>query len=544
MSSASLILPFAVPSVDLRMGVSPAMEVAALLFWAEEKRRQRGFLNSTEKELVSLSKLHYPLWAVPWEDASLIVDGLNLLSSTIAFQTLPDVIEFIDDVDRGTLIRERFHGALAKHEKTFGELSKIVQIKVNGLVSNDELLSALNDYIKETVQLKQAGDDAPLLVPLKLDREAAVQRGRKIPRLQKQILSEVRSLEYASGLLSQASRFHEEMILKEANLIRESYEAELNKLRPVVDKKVNQLLKELDARMSKINRLANSELAQREKERQRRERELQMLELKKADSLRRLDLRKRKHDSAGEAHWKQRAKIEETKIEEAKARIRTLTEFIEKTRAQNQADIEKLRQGYQWLIDQEKRKILDSELQRDSIVAGKQKEIDRIKHLTGSIVNDIEELTQRKRDQETRLKKLAMSWPLDEATLICVPFYLAHYRAEDKTEFQVLPPSIVTRKQGIARTLQKTLRSLGSTSRTRLPLKPRSKTLSKMLDSVIVGKMESDETFRDSLHETVTSGNILVMPNFKHMFSKGVEELRAERWIDQKDVDTLTQAYT
>lgn len=543
MSSASSALPFAVISTEPRKEFSPAMEVAALLFWAEEKRRQRRFLDSTEKELVSLSKLHYPLWAVPWEDASLIVDGLGLLSSTIAFQTLPDIIEFIDDIDRGTSIRERFHDALAKHEKTFGELAKIVQIKVNGLVSNDELLSALHSYIKQTAQLKQAGNYAPLLVPPKLDREAAVKRGKRISQLQKQILSEVRGLEYASGLLGQTVRFHEEMILREADLIRESYEAEINELRPVVEKKVDQLLKELDARVSKMNRLVNSELEQTEKERQKRERELQRLELNIADYQRRRDIRKRKHDSAGEARWKHRIRIEETKIEEAKARMRALTEFIEKTRAQNQADIEKLKQGYQWLVDQERRKILDVELQRDSIVAGKQKEIDRIKDLTGSIMKEIEELVQRKREQETRLKKLAMAWSLDEATLICVPFYLAHYKAEDKTEFHVLPPSIVTRKQGIVRTLQKTLRSLGSSSRTALPLKPRSKTLSKMLDSVIVGKMESDEAFRHSLHEAVTSGNILAMPHLRGTLSKGVEELKAERLIGQKDVDALTQAY-
>ncbi len=107
----------------------------------------------------------------------------------------------------------------------------------------------------------------------------------------------------------------------------------------------------------------------------------------------------------------------------------------------------------------------------------------------------------------------------------------------------MLSPSIVTRKQGIVRTLQKTLRSLGSSSRTALPLKPRSKTLSKMLDSLIVGKIESDEAFRHSLHEAVTSGNILAMPHLKGMLSKGVEELKAEHLIDQKDVEELTQAY-
>jgi len=544
MSSASLVLPFVVPSADLGRKVSPAMEFAALLFWAEERRKQRGFLDSTEKRLMSLSKLHYPLWAVPWENASLIVDGLDLLSSTIAFQTLPSVTEFIDDVERGMPVRAQFHTALSKHEKAFAELAKIEQIQINGLVSNDELLSALHDYIKETAPLKLAGKDQVPLVPPKLDREAAVQRAKRIPQLQNQIFSEIRSLEYAASLLVQTARAHEEMIQKEADLARESYEAEINRLRPSVDKKLDQLLKELDARIFKMNRLMNRELGRREKERQRHERELQRLELGKADSLRRRDMRKQKHDSPGAAHWEHKIKIDEAKTEDVEARIHSLSEFIEKTQTQNQADIEKLRQGYQWLIDQEKRKILDLELQRDSIVAAKQKEIDRIRNLTDSIKSEIEELIERKREQETRLKRLGMAWPLDEATLISIPFYLACYHAQDKTKFQVLSPSIVTRGAGIVRTLQKTLRSLRPASGTALPLQPRSKALGEMLDSVIVGKMESDEAFLNTLHEAVNSGNILARPDFKDVFSKGVEELRAERWISQKEVDALIQAYT
>jgi len=544
MPTASLVLPFAVPIKERVKAFTPNMEVAAILLLTEARRKKRGLLKATPKKTSFVSKLHYPLWAVPWENESLIIDGLGAFSSTIALQVLPDLIPFVDDIERGASVREQFRNALEKHEKTFQNFVKISEVQMNALIMNEELLSTLFEYVKETLSRDLKGNETVVLAPPRLEQQAAVENAKQVSNLYKQIQSEIRSLEYARNLLEETAKFHEQMILKEVEFTREAYEIEISKFRPAVDKKVDQLLKERDARIAKMNRIMGNELRAKERERERRERELQRLELNRADYLKRRETRKRRHDKIGETHWEHRIRVHENKIEEVKARIRALSEFIEETRRQNEADTQKLKYGYQALIDQEKKKIIDIEVQRDGSVEAKQTEIEKLKLATSQIVSQVEELVKRKRESEEKLKKLAIPWQFEDTTLLCLPFYLACYQTEKKTQFQIFPPFKVMSSEGIVKTLQKTLTSLRPCSRVNLFLQPRSKALNRTLDFVFEEKMKSDKAFSESLLQSAASCKVWDKQNFTETLTRGVEELKAEGWISQSQGDALIKTYT
>jgi len=544
MPTTSLVLPFAVPAKERAKAFTPSMEVASILLLTEARRKKRVLFETKPKKTSFVSKLHFPLWAVPWENGSLIIDGLGVFSPTIVFFALPDITIFIDDVERGASVREQFLRALEKHEKTFGDFAKTVKVQVNAVIIDEELLTTIFEYTKETVALKLKEDEAVVLAPPKLDLQAAAETAQTVQRLHKQLQADTRSLEYIKKLLEETSMFHEQKILREIEYTREAYENEIAKLRPSVDKKVEQLLRERDARTAKMNKNMENELRSKEREMERRERELQRLELTRASFLQRRETRKRRHDKIGVTHWEHRIQVQENKIDEVKARIRALLEFIEKTRRQNDADTEKLRFGYQALIDQERKKIVDIEFQRDKSVEAKQKEIAWLRLATSGIISQIEELVKRKQEQERELKKLAIPWQFEDTTLLCLPFYLVCYQTQKKTQFQTFPPFKVLNSEGIVKTLQKTIRSIRPASRLKLFLQPRSKTLSKMLDFVLQEKMESDKAFNESLLQAAASANILELQNFKETLTKGVEELKAEGWISQKDGDIIIKAYT
>lgn len=86
MPTATLVLPFAVPAEERVKAFTSSMELAVILFLTEAKRRKRKLLESTPKKTSFVSKLHYPLWAVPWENESLIIDGLGVFSYAITSQ--------------------------------------------------------------------------------------------------------------------------------------------------------------------------------------------------------------------------------------------------------------------------------------------------------------------------------------------------------------------------------------------------------------------------------------------------------------------------
>ncbi|MGQ9552122.1 MAG: hypothetical protein ACUVUE_06820 [Candidatus Bathycorpusculaceae bacterium] len=539
----SLVLPFAVPFKERDKAFTLSMEVAAILLLAEAKRKRWRLFETAINKTSFVSKLHYPLWAIPWENEALLIDGLGIISSTLPSQILPDVTSFIDDIDRSVSDRKQFWNTLEKHKDTFIDFAETQGVQVDALIMNKELLSAAFEYVKDSASLRSEESLTVILLPPKLDLQAAVESAKQVTRFHKQIQSEISSLEYAKNLLEETAIFHKQMAIKEVKFTREVYEEEISKLRPVTEKKVDQLQKERDARMAKMRRVIENELKAKEREREKRERALQGLELQRADSIRRREARKQRRDKIGVAHWEHRIQVCENRIREIKKRISALSEFIEKTSRQSEADIEKIRNGYQELIDQEKKKISDIEAQRDRDVESKQKEIETLSIGTSEIANRIEELANRKREEAKELKKLAMPWQFEDPSLLCLPFYLVGYQTEKKMQLQIFPPLRVMGSKGIVKSLQKTLASIRSASGVTLFLKPRSKVLNEMLDSALKKRTKSDKALSESLRQAAAAGNILRGQKFKETLIKGLEELKTERWITQKEADALTKTY-
>ncbi len=542
MPTASVDLPFAVPAKEREKAFTSSMETTAILLLAEARRRKRGLLGTAPAKLASLSKLYYPLWAVPWANQFLIVDGLNVSPSTIVKQQLPDITAFIEDVERGALIREVFRKAIEKHAATFSEFAEKLDVQVDALLSDKALLSDLSNYMQEASSSKSDEKSLITLVPPKLDVKSAGEITQKIQSLHAQARSKIASLVYARNLLEETAKLHEQMILKEANFLRATYEAQIAELKPAVEKKTDQLLKERDTRIAKMSRIAQSELKVKERERERRERELQKLVLNEADFVRKREARKRRHDKIGEARWEHRIRANKDRISAVKARTQAIAESIEKARVQNEAEIEKLRQGYQWSIDQERRRIIDIELQRDKAVEVKQKEIETLKLGTGQIASQLKELTVGKEKEAEELRTLAISYQFDDVTLLCLPLYLACYQTEETTQFHIFPPVKVRSLEGVLGAIQRKLGGIRTVHKVKLFMQPRSKALSKMLDFAIKEKAKSDKTFEDNLREAAGSSNTLLKDNFKETLTRGMADLKAEGWITQKEED-LIKAY-
>jgi len=543
MPTVNLGLPFAVPAKEGGKVLSPSMEVAAILLQAEAKRRKQGLFGAATGKILFMSKLRYPLWAAPWENRSLIIDGLGVSPSIIAKQQPPDVTLFIEDIERGASDRALFRSALEKHLNTFNDFAKRDHVRMDSMVADTELLTALTEYLRETGTQKQDEETAIALAPPKLDVQAAVNTAKLAQNLYKQIKSESSSLEYARNLLDETIKLHEQMIPKEITSAREIYDDQIAQLKPAVEKKLDRLIKERDSRLAKMNRIRETELRGKENEKTRRERELQKLELSKADTVRKRETRRHKHDKIGEAHWDHRIRAIENRADEVKARIRSLAVFIEKTNVQAEADAEKMQQGYQWLIDQETRKIRDIESQRDETIGVRQREIEALKLVAKKIEDEMDGLSDRKLEEAEELRNLSVDQQFDDVTLLCVPFYLVGYQTENTKQFQIFSPVKVLSAEGVVATIRKKLKDIRAEPRVSLFLQPRSKAMTQMLDSIVDKKMESDKSFSEDLIEAALSNNVMLRDNFKEMLTKGAKELKAEDWITLKE-ETSLKAYT
>ncbi len=540
-SSASLDLPFSVSAREGGRILTSSMEVASVLLLAEAKRPRGALFRNTPARLSFVSKLHYPLWAAPWDNEFLIIDGLNAFSSTFVKIELPDISQFIEDIERGARSRALYRNALENHQTTFSAFLKSVDIPIDSVIMDKELLSQVSEYMKDGFPAKSGGEPI-VLVPMKVDVEAAGVASGRVQALYGRVRSEIASLEYVRNLLEETLKLHDQMILREIALKHAAYEKQIAELKPLVEDKVDKLLKERDVRLARMSRITETDLKAKEREVERRKRELQRLTLAKANFVRKREARRRKHDKIGEAHWEHRIRTTENQIEEVNDRNRSLVGLIGKIRSQSEAEAEKLKQGYQWLIDQERRKIIDIEIQRDGSAEAKRRESEKLRSSTSQVEDEIEGLAMRKREEAEHLRKFAMSSQLTDATLLCVPFYLICYETESGMEFQTLSPIKVMTYNGVVGAIRKKLGGLRITSGIAQFLQPRSRALSRMLDVALKDKMKSDKSFNENVQKTAVSGNILLKDDIKETLARGAYELKAEGWINEKE-ETIIEAF-
>jgi hypothetical protein len=305
------------------------MELTAIICLAEEKRK-------TPKKISFISKLHYPLWAVPWENGCLIVDGLQIFSPTFTYTALPDLESYLNDIEHGRTIREQFLNALDKHAQTFAGSPETTSIPMKAIVVDKALLSEVSEYVEETIVHKTDVTGNIILIPPKLGKDTADENTRKILDLYERIQSDIKSLENVANTLNEIMHFHQQKILHEIELANEVFREEIDEVEPVVEENIELLQKERDAKIEKMNRAAEVELNARLREKERRQRELEKLELKRDEYRGKLDVRKGRHDKIGVNRWEQSLRTCENRISEIRQTIHNLSEYIEKIRRQNQ----------------------------------------------------------------------------------------------------------------------------------------------------------------------------------------------------------------
>lgn len=520
------------------------MEIAALLCLAEAQRKKGGILAAPSETLAFVSKLYYPLWMVPWEDDSVIVDGLRIFSCTLTYMKPPDIEFFIEHIKRSTSVRELYRSVLKAHAQTFKDFLAETHITIEGIISDKQLLSAIFNYVER--ELQREGWDKPkssaLILP-RLDKKAAEKTVEKLVQNWMQIQSEIKGLSYAIEVLKKETSFHEEKILQEIGQIEEIYQKELSRIKPQVNRRVQSLMRERDIKLESISKASLRELRAKLREKKRLENELEKLERRKNEYEKRREIRKSRKDEVGVARWNYRIKECENKISEVRGRLQAVSAFIEYSRREHEAAISKLKQDYQVLINRENKKITELESMLNSEVQAKRKEIEELHVDTSAIITHIKELIKRKQERAASLKRIGIPLMQKETTLVYVPFYLIQYQSESEIRYHIHAPAVATDYRGILMKIQKAFRTYSLEARINLLLRPRAKALNKMFSSVVLQRIREDRALSRVFRAIGRPNNILDAAGFKEKLRKGLEELRSEGWIKHDEEETIVKVY-
>jgi len=515
---------------DRKKPFTSEMEIASILCLAEERRGKGGLLKAPLESSSFVSKLYYPMYAVPWRDGCLVIDGLGLVSNTIAYMSIPDIEAFISDFKRTSTDRELYRRTLVEYIKTFKSFKGEDKVSVDFVIMNKNLLSELSRYARK--ENLRTSPDIKMVSP-KFDEEIAQEKARKLVEEWERVRVDIEALKSAAAVLTEETKVHNQKVLEEIDQIKEKYAVEINRIKPDIEKKIEELKKKRDTELLKTVKANKKGLAAASKEQARYENELRKLMQKTDKCARQKEAYKRRRNKDVASYWNRELKRYRKEASLVKKKISIVSRRIKKIRKKGESEVKGLNEKYQEMIEGEMDKVKKLEMLRESEINAKKRKMDDLNSKTSTITNSIGKLIESKKLQKSSLEGTIIQLKLGETTLIGVPFYIVCYESERRMRYDIYPPMKVESYEGVLKSIKRAI----SVFRHKISflLEPISKELTEYFTKHFLKVVSKDERLEEELYELGSSGNLLKDPNLEEALSKGLKELKDEGWISQDE---------
>jgi len=525
----SLVLPFIVEAHDGKENVSYPTELACVVCLAELQRRKTGFLRDAFDKVSFLSKIYYPIWAVPLEDSCLIIDGLASLSHNFTFKEPTNTRLFVEDLKKNSVVHQEFMAALNKQAKNVEKFASAANLSFKAVVADKEMLKFLSEYIKSG---SPVSSDKVVLVPSEIDETTAAETCEAVTNCLKRIYANVKGLQYALEVLNEEVEFHERMILNEIELLKEKCETEVASLKPEVEKNIEQLKLKHDMAIAHILKAAEKEVAVLEKKHEKYMRKLHVLEQKKENILNKRSTTRTTYQTYALERY-------DREINDAKKEIRVLSSLIENVKKEVNKSAKKVEEEFRVAAVLEETKIKKLNNTYEAKIGEKKKHITKMTSEASVITKAFASLTdEMKREASVFKEQIAINWKLDYLTLMCVPIYMTGYVKDSEERYSLFSPMTISEDSSV---LQELLKMLAFTSEPRLKLlmRPRSNEMHEMLSSSVIKKMYSEETFREKMNRICRANNLLELEDFEKTLNEGLIEAEKKHWITAEEAATV-----
>ncbi len=540
----NLVFPFATEDKSRENDFSEKMEYASLLCLAEaERKKKSGFLGGTVETLSFLSKLHYPLWAIPRKNTCVLIDGMETVSNNIPYLEPPDVEAFTEQIERNRKVREMYQSTLNSNREIFAKFTAQTEIPVEGVIIDKELLSDTWSFIQEALGKNGVQVESASLIPPVTGEEEALNIGKKVFALHDKLKLEMKSLQFAAEMLEKETERHVGKFQKEMEQTRGKFDAEICEERAKVAVRKEEYERDLKRRIGEIEAANKEEVNVRLVEKKKWERTLARLVQNEREYEKRRELRKQRKDEIGEIRWRTRLQDVKSQISTVRRKIKMLSDFINRSNRETAKTTKKLQRACRKLVDEEEKKITDLQNALDTAIDTLKNEMEDMQQSTSNTVDKIEHLLEQKKERYSALEEATIPCKSSVATLIYVPFYLAKYKAGKKGDrYRFHPPVIARRNEGLKMKIRKAFRSFSLQSKIGNLLNSRSKALEKML-ALFNERTRDEKHVKKTLNQLGASCNLLASEGFKAKVRKGLEELEEEGWIKPEEREAMLQIY-
>ena len=531
-----LILPFAVLAPDRNEAFSDEAEKAALFCLAEQERAKGGGIVAKQpsENITFIAKVAYPFWLHPFNKADLLFDGLNTTSHTLSHSLIQDIGVFIDGAERSSSSRETYTAFLSDNTSYFQPSVKQANTVIKGLIADPSFLEDFASYLSEAKPLDMPSSEiAPL--PPTLDEASIIANIHALEELKTKLAEDARSLNRSMKLLNATTKGFTKTIQAEIKEAKDEFNAELEKHRGPVEEEVGRIRRNGDEEIMVVSKRFEKELLHLHKEKMKREKTRDRLSSKIA----RCDVEVKgsaaRKDKAGERRWKDERGKRKKERSEVESEIKKLERDLKETEEKKGEELFRLRSGLDAKTQEATKELVEIESSRDAKVQMLTQEMEKIEAQTATISKQIDQAIRQREASTAAFERLGLSHGNNRQPLVYVPFYLVGFQSESRRRYAHYPPSCVNN----VRLLVKLKGALGMAKVKQL-LKPRSEAIASFLNRFPL-VLEEKTVFERETSEAAVKADILRARNAKESIRRGLDQLKEEGWLSEKEHETFSQ---
>lgn len=534
-SNEKILLPFAAFSQETK-GFDNNTEEATVFCISELNRAKGGgFLRKQEAEkIVFISKVYYPFWLVSLNEASLLLDGLNIASHTITHRVLPDLKGFkekLKDLPSSRQIQANF---LSNNQNYFQGLDEEQKIVIDGLIKDQEFTTEFLKYVNEGIKTNSPINDAVLISPA-LDKDGVTRMLRNLEKKRQELLEELSDMMGIIKLLNSKNQESQASLIKEIQVIEKEYNTKIEKVKATVETKIAKINKAFEKEETEISKKFEQQIKDIEKEIVKCEKTTEQIDSEIEQTEAEIRTAAINKDDVAEQKWKDKRNELKDNKPEYTLRIKELQKEILNIEEARKSILFKLNQDKETKIKEESKDLVELEAAREAASKICRNEMAKIEEMTSNIIEKIDKLEKRREGVMLEFDELDLKQIKETVVLVFMPFYLSCYQSKSKKRYSYVSPSIVSYGG-----LGVRLKSLGKTKITQL-CQPRNRKISILLNS-LMSLLDENIVFNHEISEACLKANLLHNKKDQEAIVNGLNRLKEQQWLSSSEFETFSQA--
>jgi len=535
------ILPFSVLSENRKEPFTVDLEVAAVFSLAEvDRAKAGGFLSKRpEEKFVFIAKIGYPLWLFPWLETTLIFDGFGRSKYTLQYAEIPDVKAFMENLKRGSKTRETYLAFLSEHINYFQAPVTEKGFLINGLISDPEFLGEFGSYRSEATAIDDQPSNVALLSPI-IEESTISSTLDELKTLHLSFKEDVDRLYRCMKFVNKAARHYIKVLQSKAKTVKEEFDVKIKTQEEIVTPRVAHLEEDYDHKIVQSAKGFDKQHLPLQKGKVKleksREQALAKIEHYKLEAKTCAE----RDNSVGEQKWKEKGNETKKELSEIEDQLKETEKALKDLEERNSLEIFNLRSELEAKVKEARQPLLELESSRDAQILIYKQEIEKLEQQTKLITEHLGRTAKLRETSIANFAKLGVKQDseLKDAVLFYVPFYVACYQVESKKRYMFLPPS-----EANAVGLSTKLKGAFGMAKIKQLLVPRFEVITSLMDTLQV-LAQQNVVFETEMREMGKRTSILNTSSMRESIKKGLEYIRQEGWISEKEHQDLSQKIT